>query len=113
MLSGLPTRPLKIFSKSNQRSKSGPCLSSYAPVNEAVADNGEAFAQMDNSPELGANLAPIHAAILFLIANGSRSFHLQGDSPPTAGGAGLAQLDNAFGKNIKQGLCDTCTGSIA
>ena len=55
------------------------------PSEEAVADQGDGFAGMDNGPELGADLAPIHAAILLLIAKGGHSFHSQGGSPPTVG----------------------------
>ena len=68
---------------------------------------------MDNGPELGTDLTPIHAAIILLITNGGHSFHLQGGSPPMVGGVDLATLNAAFGKAAKQGLRAKFAGSIA
>ena len=83
------------------------------PSEGTVADKGEVFAGMDNGKELGADLAPIHAAILLLIVNDGHSFHLQGNSPPMVGGIDLAMLDAAFGQAVKQGLHAKFAGSIA
>ena len=58
------------------------------PTKGEVANRGDEFAGMDNGPELGTNLAPIHVAILLLIANGGHYFHLRerGSLPTAEGG---------------------------
>ena len=66
-----------------------------APAEGPVEDLEEAFAHMDNGPEMGVDLRPIHHAIKLLIANGGRSFHMTLDAERT-GGVGIAQIDNRF-----------------
>ena len=81
---------------------------------EGPIDNmGDAFAHMDNGPDQGVDLKPIHDAVLLLAKNRGRSFHLT-NAAGEDGSIAIDHIDGTFLTDIGSpaALCASFTGSI-
>ena len=63
------------------------------PQEGPIKEMGDVFAQMDNGPDQGVDLKPIHDAVLLLVKNGGRSFRLTNE-PGEDGGVAIGQIDS-------------------
>ena len=83
------------------------------PKERPIVNIGGAFMQMDNGPNQGVDLQPIHDAVILLAKNGGRSFHLT-NAAGKDGGIAITHIDGTFLAGIggQEALCASFTGGI-